>query len=91
MLEMDEITQGKEMKDEKIRLRREPCGTSTFKRLGEEEAPAKDTEKEQPERESSWEPWPCYYHNPHILDIAFDSGHVANHIQRLRKSMLMIC
>ena len=33
---MNEITQAKEMRNEKMRLGREPCGTSTFKRLGED-------------------------------------------------------
>lgn len=37
----------------------EPWGTLTFKRPREEEEPAKDTKKEQPERESNWWPWPC--------------------------------
>lgn len=52
--EMDEITQRKKIQNEKIRLRRQPWGTSTFKRLSKEEEPAKDTKKERPERESNW-------------------------------------
>ena len=51
MLEMDEITQRKKIQNEKIRLRRPPWDVSTFfKRSREEEEPAKDTKKEQPEK-----------------------------------------
>lgn len=57
VLEMDEITQRKKIQNEKIRLRGQPWGTSTYKRPREEEEPAKDTKKEQPERESNWWPW----------------------------------
>lgn len=51
-------------RERKCRMRRRgsgesPRGTSTFKRLGEEE-PVKDTKKQQSERKPHWEPWPHY-------------------------------
>ena len=83
--EMDGITQGEKMQNEKKGLGGEPRGTSTFKRLGEEE-PVKDTKKQQSERKPHWEPWPHYQHHLHILHLVFNSQHVLNHIRHFQRN-----